>query len=329
MAVYKIFPIKDNFISSINSNSNYGRDEILDVSSNISRALIQWDHVELINLINSISGSYQSNIRLFLANASSLPQNYNIEFHPLNQSWIMGTGRTGDFPNPNNGSSWNYSNSYSTSSLWNGGNYISSSLSQSFSYVDSKDINYDITNIIEDWYNGIVDNNGILIKHQNEGLEISTKFFSIDTHTIYPPHLEFKWNDISYSSSIPIIDNNQFVTNISNNKKEFDDGSIYRFELRSRDLYPIRSFQTSSIYLNNKILPEESYWCLKDTKTEEIVIDYDIIGTKIGADNNGNYFNLYFEGLQPERYYQLLYKTKIGNQIIVIDNKSNYFKVIR
>lgn len=81
--------------------------------------------------------------------------------------------------------------------------------------------------------------------------------------------------------------------------------------------------------MNNKILPEESWWCLKDVKTEEIVINYHDIGTKIGADNNGNYFYLDFNGLQPERYYQILIKTIINDETIIIDNKSNYFKLIR
>jgi len=35
-------------------------------------------------------------------------------------------------------------------------------------------------------------------------------------------------------------------------------------------------------------------------------------------------------GLEPERYYQILYKTILSNgETVVIDDKSNYFKVVR
>lgn len=331
MAVYKLFPLKDNFISSIHPTSNYGRDEILEVSSDISRILIQFDQNEINELINSIGDNFTTNLRLFTAYSSYIPQDYNIEIYPLSQSWIMGTGRQGDLPNPQNGSSWNYSNPIYTSSYWNGGSFITSSMvTQSFNYQTPKDINCDITDIILNWNSGSYENNGLLIKHNdlNESQSILLKFFSLDTHTIYPPHLEFKWNDCSYSSSLPLVNDN-FKLSLINNKKELQENSVYKFRIKCRDLFPIRNFQTSSLYLNTKILPSGSYWGLKDVKTEEIIIDYDDIGTKIGADDNGNYFNLYCNGLQPERYYQFVFKIKHNNNVIIIDDKDNYFKLIR
>jgi hypothetical protein len=35
------------------------------------------------------------------------------------------------------------------------------------------------------------------------------------------------------------------------------------------------------------------------------------------------------DGLEPERYYQLMVKTVIGNETLVIEDKGNYFKVVR
>jgi len=336
MAIYKIFPIKDTFLSSQYPTSNYGRDEILDISTDslsTNRALVYFDNNEINQLIETITGSYTSYLSLYLANSSNIPQEYNIEIHSVSSSWIMGTGRSGDEPNPKNGASWNYSNPNTTSSLWLGGNYINYNITQSFNYQDSKDINCDVTPIVNDWNTSTVYNNGFLIKHTdvNESSSnlISTQFFSTDTHTIYPPSLDFYWNDVSYSSSINVINNENFITTLYNNKNEFQEDSIYTFRLKNRDLYPARQFQTSSLYLNNKILPSSSYWALKDVKTEEIVFNYNDIGTKIGADNNSNYFTVYMGGLQPERYYQILIKTIINNNTIIIDNPSNYFKIVR
>ena len=50
MAVIKLFPQKDNYITQLNPNNNYGRDEILEISSgdNISRILMKFDSNEIL-----------------------------------------------------------------------------------------------------------------------------------------------------------------------------------------------------------------------------------------------------------------------------------------
>ncbi len=63
--------------------------------------------------------------------------------------------------------------------------------------------------------------------------------------------------------------------------------------------------------------------------TEEIVVDYDTSYTKISCDPNGNYFDVYMNGLEPERYYKLLIKTVVAGKEIVISDKDYIFKVIR
>ncbi len=330
MAVYKIFPIKDSYISYDLPDFNYGRDEIFEIHSNPkSRALIQFSNEEIDTLISSISGSYSANLKLYLSEASNLPIDYNIEVHPLSQSWDMGTGRNGDNPNPQNGVSWNNA---TPSTSWNGGTYINYGIFQSFNYQDNKDIDVDVTQIVQYWYNGVIPNNGLILKYpdslESSSLEMNTNFYTSDTHTIYPPELEIQWNDTTFNSILNKITNNSFVTNITNLKSEFNSKNVYEFRIKNRDKYPARQFKNSSVYLNTKILPEESYWALKDVKTKEIIIDYNEIGTKLGADNNGNYFTLYMNGLQPERYYQILIKTIINGDPVIIDDKSNYFKII-
>lgn len=338
MSVYKIFPAKDNFIQKFQPHNNNGRDEILELSNNggPSRILIEFPQDEINNIINNISGSYDVNLRLFLAHAHSLQDIYNINVFPISQPWSMGTGRSGDTPNPQNGSCWNYPDINNPSTPWDVWDILGNSykLTQQFSYQDSKDIDININPIVDGWISGVFDNNGLLIKYprllESSSLTPYLSFFSIDTHTIYPPHLEIKWDDSYYSSSLPLINEDLgFSVKLINNKNEFNNDSNYIFRLRSRDTYPTRSFQTSSVYLDNKILPPTSYWALKDIKTEEIVIDFSEIGTKISADDKGNYFSIDFKGIQPERYYQILFRVVTNNQDIIINNKSNYFKIIR
>lgn len=331
MAVYKIFPTKDNYISSKIPLNNYGRDEILEISNNDNektKTLIQFNNndIEYCNIISN--NLFSSSLKLYLAFANNTQPSYSISVSPLSQSWEMGTGRNGDNPNPKNGSCWLYPNINNINDMWDSSSY-SQTLTQSFNYTDSLDIDCDITPIVKDWVSGTVPNYGVILENLNNSTDAELKYFSMDTHTIYPPHIEFKWVDVSYSSSLPIINNTDFQTYINNNKFIYTEDEIIQINIQNRDLYPARNFQTSSLYLNNKILPESTLWSLKDIKSNEIVIDYDSIGTKVGSNNNGNYFNLYMNGLQPNRYYQILIKTEINNNVIIIEDSNHVFKIVK
>lgn len=358
MAVYKIFPTKDASIYSYYSTKNAGLDEILDISlyesiegvGEVARALLAFSNTEISDLLtNKIAlSNYKAYLKLYLANASEIPLDYTLYCHPISGSWNMGTGRASNVPSTTDGVSWKYrdnlSGSIFTSSVaeatnaYNGINfgggswYTGSNLvsTQSFTYITNKDIELDVTNAISSSYY----QNGFIIKHSSSlefttGSSFETKYFSTDTHTIYPPCLEFRWNDFSYSTgSLTTVQSDNIVISLSNNKKEYQEDSVNRFRVNTRDKFPTRVFQTSSIYLNNKVLPTSSYYAVKDIKTEEFVIDFDTTFTKLSADSNGNYFDLYMSGLQPERYYQILIKSVISGSTIILED-NNYFKVIR
>ena len=61
--------------------------------------------------------------------------------------------------------------------------------------------------------------------------------------------------------------------------------------------------------------------------TNEFVINFDDLYTQISSDSEGNYFDIYMNGLEPERYYSVLIKTKIDGATLIFDDE-NYFKVI-
>ncbi len=343
MAIYKIFPEKDTFISYYHSTQNFGRDEILEISNETeltslhadkTRTLIQFPTSQIADVINNkVTGSFVSYLRLFLANAY-IPLDFSIMSHPISRSWDMGLGRSGDDPITTLGCTWD--NATQSSSWTNaGGDYLENiSSSQFFNYITNKDINMDISNIVLGWNSGSFPNYGVLLK-QSSSIEgsnepIITKFFSMDTHTIYPPQIEFRWDNSLYNTTLTQITSSDFISTISNNKTEFEEETIYKFRIKTRDKFPSRQFSTSSVYLNTKALPSSSYWALKDVKTEEMVIDFDTNYTKISCDNTSNYFKLYMDGLEPERYYQILYKVILNNdETIVIDDNTNYFKIVR
>ena len=102
--------------------------------------------------------------------------------------------------------------------------------------------------------------------------------------------------------------------------------------LSTRYTYPPRQFTTSSVYLTNLILSEQTYWALQDVKTGEMIVDFDENFTKISCDSVGNYFTLYTTGLEINRYYRLLVKTKIFSTtygpLSVYDNEQSIYNAL-
>ena len=353
MAVYKIFPEKDAFILSQYPAQNTGRDEVLEVSNYnginvlssaqgdlpaVTRALIQFKTADINNVVNNIitGSAFQSKFNLYLASAENAPLDYTLEVYPISGAWDMGTGKVSDVPKTTDGCSWGWRGE-SGSNAWTtaGGDWYTdkSGSSQTFLYTSDKDISMDVTNMVKLWNSSSIDNHGLILKHSSS-IEFSssfveTNYFSVDTHTIYPPELEFRWDDSSYATPLTAVTSSDFVISFTNVKEEFEDTAIYDFRVKARDTYPARTFQTSSVYLNAKALPTSSYWGLKDIKTNEMVVDFDTSYTKLSADSGSNYFKVYMDGLEPERYYQLMIKTIVGDETLIIENKDNYFKVVR
>jgi hypothetical protein len=311
---------------------------------------------------------WQSNLRCYIANAEGVSFSSKVFVHPTSGSWDNGTGQFGDNPITSDGVSWNWRNyisgsgweisglnSYVTASFLNtnkgGGVWYTGSSntslnfnpSQSFDIRSDKDLNINVTDIVKAWYSSsnsigsdtLISNNGFIVKFDDNteflsltSIQPDLKYFSIDTHTIYPPELEFKWKDYNYAPGIaPIISNPQVYASVTENPGFFYPDSVNRFRINCRPQYPTRVYQTSSINTNNYYLPSSSYYAIKDLDTNEYVIDFDTTYTQISADGSSNYFDIYMNGLQPERYYKILIKTTINNTTLILDN-DYYFKII-
>lgn len=369
MAVYRIFPEKDAFIFSESPDANAGLDEILEVGGyqdtsgegNTSRILIQFSTEEIQSIIDSYipSQNYTVNLGMYLADAYQIPVNTAIYAYPVYSTvgWDNGTGKYGDVPVNSSGVTWNNTKAGSINPWIIGsfpagvtGSYVegkegggawyyevgSSSVEavQNNPIKSTYDISLDVTDTIRLWSNETIDNNGFILKIDNE-LEFNTtssirlKYFGADTNTIYPPYLDIKWDDSIYSSAnLPIINSSNVNLTITNNRGKYTSEGKQRFRLSAKPKYPVRSFTTSSIYLQNYALPSSTYWGLKDENTEEMVIDFDTDFTKVSCDSQSNYFDVYMNGLQPERYYRILIKSEIDGTTTVIDN-GNIFKVVR
>ena len=326
------------------------------------RILIQFASTEIADVLTKVgSTNYSASINLSIASAYETPISHSVYAYPVYEQWDGGVGKYGDYPWDKSGAAWRYAlaensgswtlphntvnmpenitGSYTVSHLgggnwYTGSNGINLESIQSFEVNGSVDVNINVTEGVKLQQAGTIDNNGFILKfHEDIEFDASNsvrhKFYSANTNTIYPPTLDIKWDDSSYlTGSLDVLGTDIAEIDITNNKGEYPDIGKQRFRLLARPKFPVRTFSTSSVYKTNYALPQETYWGLRDEFTEEMIIPFDEEFTKVSCDNKGSFFDVYMDGLQPERYYRVLVKSIIDGTTAVI-NSDNVFKVVR
>jgi len=238
MAIFRLYPEKDTFISSERSGSNAGRDEIAEIGGfpvanegKASRILTKYDLSEIQNTLNSrVTGGFSASLNYFLADATELKDDISIESFPLAVTWDNGLGKYYDEPSDNTGATWKNRStgatnawtvssflSYTTGSFSGsntgeaagGGNWYTGSLgldlqtSQSYPLYSDLDLSIDVTNAVTLIHSESIVNNGFIVKLSDE-YEFETtsstklRYYSRDTNTIYSPYLEIAWDDSSF-----------------------------------------------------------------------------------------------------------------------------------
>jgi hypothetical protein len=359
--LYSLYPTMNTGLDAILEVSNKLG---LEGTPDVARYLIQFDSTEIQDVIdNKISGdSYSVHLKNFIAEAQGINQDTLLEIRPVAQEWNNGTGYTLDSPIVTDGVSWlfstlsgsnpwsmggvttggEYTSSYNPSySEQGGGNWFTSSLylvTESFALRNVKDFDVNVSSTVNAWYSSSLVNYGFIVKLtgslefiNNEEVQPVFKYYSVDTNTIYPPCLEFRWRDYSTiltgSAASSIVTTSNLKMSLSENPGVFYPTSINRFYINVSPLYPTRVYQTSSLFTNLNYLPISSYYAIKDLATNEFVVNFDDQYTQISSNTRGNYFDVYMSGLEPERYYKILIKTIINGSTLIFDD-NYYFKVI-
>ena len=323
----------------------------------------------ILNKITYINPDYTGNqftasLKLYQTEHKELSIDQHLEVFAISGSWNNGTGRFTNTPLISNGCSWLYrdgspdaisndelgtkwaTTSFSTgvtasfiSASTGGGTWYTGSgfeVTRTYGYGDDLDLSFDVTETVKKYITNDIPNDGFLIKRANsqEFTAIDDgelNFFSVDTHTIFPPYLDISWDDSLYDTGSAtdnnIIKTGETYVTLRNNKEKFRTSEEYKFRLNVRELYPTRKFVTSSNFLDVKYFTSKSFYSLVDYATEDVLIPFGR-ESKLSADAEGMHFKLYMQGLQEERYYKLLFKHENNDGIQVYDD-DYYFKVVK
>jgi hypothetical protein len=328
-----------------------------------SRSVVQFDIDEVNSAIikyNIPDNSYEASLQLYTSHAKNLPSSYTIVAKLLAQSWENGTGQLSSLTT--NGASWLFvdsanqwisgseTQSISGSTLGiaggAGGNYLfqtnvsGSELglisSESFSYRTT-DISMNVTDAISVWISGsdgsYIPNYGFLLQfddvdEQNSAKQGYIRFFSRETHTIYVPKLILYWDDFTFTTgSLQPIDVDSFVV-YTQVKPTYKTNEIVKIRIYGRDKFakksPLNLFPIETV----KYLPATTFFTVVDAVTDEVIIPYNDIYSKVSCDSISNFINIDFSGFMPDRYYRLELKIQNGIQETYITDQI-YFKVIR
>jgi len=217
-----------------------------------------------------------------------------------------------------------------TSSFLTGNHYY-----QSFDkYIQN--LNVEVTDYINDFLQGHRDNYGFIVLKSKED-ESSTrkfgtaKFFSSDTHTIYVPTLEVRWNNTTFTTgSLSPQTNSDLIVYVKDFQSEYKENSKSKIRVYGRERFPARTFANASPIKSVKYLPTTAYYSVVDAETNKTFIPFDDTYTKLSCDSTSNYFNFWFNGLQPERYYKFVFKVVDStNGTTKFYDDNFFFKVVR
>ncbi len=315
--------------------------EVINLSSSLT--LVSSSYVTSSNTL-ILSGSNTGSLYNVTVTTSSISGNNQKVFSASLAGFSLQGGTSTTTTLFNDGTTGSINSSFITQGggVWYTGSGFRST--QQFLNEDELDIKLDVTLAVRkhsaslfqsSTYPTGIENHGFIIK-QPESVEINTsnsfgemQYFSTDSHTVYPPKLTFKWDDSSYSTGGgTVLNSGDIFLALYNNKSEFQRESKQRFRLTTRKRYPDRVFTTGSNYLNIQYLPATSYYSVKDAETDETIIPFDAVFTKLSADSEGMYFDLFMKGFQPERYYKLMFRSDNNDGIQIFD-EDYYFKVVR
>tara|TARA_R100000458_G_C8268995_1_gene243800 strand:- start:769 stop:1884 length:1116 start_codon:yes stop_codon:yes gene_type:complete len=369
---YFIYSTSDTWISSGSNRTtgeterdqNFGGDQILEVKKVFhnnefdypTRAIVSFTGTDFTALSKSVADGTITNPKYYLrlyeadGNTGLTSTAYSLGIAAISESqWHEGTGKFGDVPKNTDGASWiNRTNAPGApANEWKvpgAGVYSESASAQTFNQGVSRDINADVTDIVNGWLDRSLDSGEDGVRIAFAGVqEVDTshfgelKYFSRNTNTIYAPKLEVKWDDhaiitgsatgsLTQMTSSGLVSNDIYMIGLKDSYKESDK---IKFRLRPREKFVKKTFSTSYQTATGSYIPEKSgSYSIKDVAADETIVPFSEY-TYLSCDSKSNYFIQWLNTFEPDRVYKILYKlTYDDGQEEIIDNDFE-FKIKR
>ena len=220
----------------------------------------------------------------------------------------------------------------------------------------SMDMRTDVKNILSDWSQSVaigssgnpITNRGFLIKlsgslDSTTSLETdrykygNVKYFSRNSHTVYPPRLEICWIDNTWSTgsmvtALDMSDPGAVFVYLKNNRGSYKRGGKIKFQTLLREKYPVKTYGNTSAELTlQRMAPNKWCYSIIDCKTSETIIPYDATYTNMSCNSKGNFFEIYSDSLFEERDYkiQLRYRPTVTSTDYSYYDIKDTFKIVR
>jgi hypothetical protein len=348
---YFLTASKDASIYLQQPNQNTGLDEILEVSKvyygnikDVAKSLIKFEVGYLSSSLadTSISMS-EATLVLRETESNEIPLEYTLYINAVSGAWEMGAGTR--FDNISTaGVTWNYREGDSqlewlenpgfvaetTSSFASGvgGVWWVTPLSTKNYNYESADLLVDVTSLLQNWLSGSIPNDGFIIRFGTDE-ELDTqdygqlKFFSKETNTIFQPKLRIGWDDQSYiTSSLSALETEEMVV-VPKVAEEYKVNTIQKIRISARERYPLKTFTNTFAYGTTKYLPITSYYQIKDSASDTIIVPFGEY-TKLSCDSNGNYMKVDFSNWEVGRTYKIEFKVVYDGQSYYFDNEHTF-----
>jgi hypothetical protein len=173
------------------------------------------------------------------------------------------------------------------------------------------------------WLEGREENYGMLVRFSgSQETDTETfghlKFFSRNTHTIYQPKLEVRWDDhlpctgsntgsLTELTMSGLADNFLYMRGL---REEYKEGERVKFRVGARKRYIQKTFSTSVQTVTGSFITEgRGFYAIKDIATDEFIVPFSSY-TSMSCDTNGMYFNQWMDGFYPDRVYKFQLKLK-------------------
>ena len=347
---YFLTASKDASIYLQQPNQNTGLDEILEVSKvyygnikDVAKSLIKFEVGYLSSsLVDTSISMSEATLVLRETESNEIQLEYELYINAVSGAWEMGAGTR--FDNISTaGVTWNYRegdsqlewlqnnfNAGTTSSFASGvgGVWWTTPVSTKNYNYESADLLVDVKTILQQWISGSKPNDGFIIRFGTDE-ELDTqdygqlKFFSKETNTIFQPKIRIGWDDQSYiTSSLSALETDEMVV-VPKVAEEYKVNTIQKIKISARERYPLKTFNNTFAYGTAKYLPITSYYQIKDSSSDTIIVPFGEY-TKLSCDSNGNYMKVNFSNWEVGRTYKIEFKVVYDGQSYYFDNEHTF-----